>query len=232
MHLGREVAAQILGLRRNAGGGLAHRRAGRRRRRLRRSDSECARHRRANAPTGAEQPASRAARTARSAVTAARVRGSSSTPRKSIEVGAVGPALHGQRALAGRGQHLLDLEDLGDLGLRPIRPGPAAASTTACSSPEVTLPIRVSALPRIGTYSRSGRSARSWATRRGEPVPTRAPGGRSANLAVADQRVAGSSRGRARRPALIRAGPAWWAGPSASARRSRSRPRSACRAAR
>src|SRR5450759_4330479 len=58
---------------------------------------------------------------------------------------------------------------------RPIRCRPAAASTTASRSPSVTRRSRVSTLPRRSTTSRSGRTASSWATRRGEPVPTRAP---------------------------------------------------------
>ena len=69
----------------------------------------------ASAPSGAEQPASRVARTARSAVTAARVAVSSSRAERGDQVGVVGAALDRERALAGCGQHLERVEDLGDL---------------------------------------------------------------------------------------------------------------------
>ena len=84
---------------------------------------------------------------------------------------------------------------------RPSRARPARARTTASRSPvraePPTRPRRVSTLPRMSTTSRSGRAASSWAARRGEPVPTRAPGGRSASVSPsrAHRASAGSSRG-------------------------------------
>ena len=59
---------------------------------------------------------------------------------------------------------------------RPIRASPARARSTASYSPERTLPIRVSTLPRTPTTSKPRPRACSCATRRGEPVPTRAAG--------------------------------------------------------
>ena len=79
---------------------------------------------------------------------------------------------------------------------RPRRASPARASTTPSSSPRVTLAIRVSTLPRIGTSSRPSPSARIWATRRGEPVPITAPGGSSPS--TMPSRAMRASRGSSR----------------------------------
>ena len=147
----------------------------------------------ASAPTGAEQPASRAASTARSAVTQARVsrvveRGRAAPPPRRRRRGTRPPAhpARGRAAsAAGRATSVTSSS-------RPSRARPARASTTASTSPERTLPIRVSTLPRIGRHSRPRPSARSWAARRGEPVPTRAAGGQLAQgeAVAGDQHVA------------------------------------------
>ena len=64
-----------------------------------------------------------------------------------------------------------------------------------------TRPRRVSTLPRIGTTSRPRPSARSWATRRGAPVPTVEPGRQLAEgePVAGDERVARVLARRARR---------------------------------
>ena len=80
----------------------------------------------ASAPIGAEQPPSRVASTARSAVTAARVAGSSRRGQLADQVGVVGPALDGQRALARGGQHLQRVEHLGGV-VEPADAGQAGA---------------------------------------------------------------------------------------------------------
>ncbi len=106
-------------------------------------------------------------------------------------------ALDSQRTLSGCGQHLVGLEDLGDR-VEAVRAGRDLrwASTTASSSPSTTLRTRVSTLPRTGTTSRSGRSARSCAARRGEPVPTEAPAGSVAT--VPPSRATSTSRASSR----------------------------------
>src|SRR3990167_6981885 len=71
---------------------------------------------------------------------------------------------------------------------------PARASTAASNSPASTLSMRVSTLPRIGRTSRSGRTSRTWASRRGELVPTLAPRGRPGGKAVEAARVAADER--------------------------------------
>ena len=99
----------------------------------------------------------------------------------------------GERPLARRRQHLQRVEHLGDL--RPAgragrgRPGRARRRRPR---PRSALRMRVSTLPRIGTMSKPSPSACSWAVRRGEPVPIRAPGGSSPRREAgrADQRVA------------------------------------------
>ena len=69
----------------------------------------------ASAPIGELQPASSAASTARSARTAALLSGSSSAASRREQGRVVGADLDGQRALAGRRQHLDRVEDLGGL---------------------------------------------------------------------------------------------------------------------
>ena len=145
-------------------------------------------------PTGAEQPASSAASRARSAVTAARVRGSSSSASSATERrGVVGAALDRQRALAGGGQHQRRVEHLGDL-VEPAEPGKPGAGEHDGVERRRRRPSRsrVSTLPRTATTSRPRPAARSWAARRGEPVPTRAPGGElvEGEAVAGDQHVA------------------------------------------
>ena len=106
-------------------------------------------------------------------------------------------ALDGERALAGRGQHLERVEDLGGL-VEPAQPGrPARARTTASSSPSATEPQPgVDVAADRSTTSRPRPSARSCAARRGEPVPTRAPAGSSPR--VRPSRATSTSRGSSR----------------------------------
>ena len=79
---------------------------------------------------------------------------------------------------------------------RPSRARPAAATTTASSSPSLTLRNRVSTLPRMASTSKPRPRARSCAVRRGEPVPTRDPLGSSAS--VTPSRLTRASRGSSR----------------------------------
>ena len=79
----------------------------------------------ASAPTGALQPASRAASRDRSAVTAARVYGSSSSASEATRVGVRRHALDCQGPLAGGGQDHVDRQELGHLcgPADPAEPG-------------------------------------------------------------------------------------------------------------
>ena len=78
---------------------------------------------------------------------------------------------------------------------RPSRCNPAAASRVASTSPERTLASRVSTLPRIGTILRSGRSRSNCARRRGDDVPTIAPGFSAAIDSAPISRSLASPRG-------------------------------------
>ena len=60
-----------------------------------------------------------------------------------------------------------------------MRSRPASASMMPAISPFVTLPMRVSMLPRMGSTSKSGRMYLISAKRRRLPVPTTAPLGSS-----------------------------------------------------
>ena len=100
-------------------------------------------------PTGAEQPPSSVASTARSAVTAARVPGV-------VQDGDLGrevvrrAALDRERTLPGSGEHLQRVEHLGGL-LETADPGQSGAGEHARrrTRPSRTLRIRVSTLPRM-----------------------------------------------------------------------------------
>ena len=72
----------------------------------------------------------------------------------------------------------VDVEELGDRvePRRGARGRPPRARRRRDSPSRDTRARRVSTLPRMSTTSRSGRRASSCARRRGEPVPTRAPG--------------------------------------------------------
>ncbi len=95
------------------------------------------------------------------------------------------------------------------------------ATTQPSNSPSRTLRILESTFPRIGSHLRSGRNASSCTERRGEEVPTLAPGARSARCpAPADTRASLGSA-RRRKPANSRSGPssagrslALWMAPS------------------
>ncbi len=80
--------------------------------------------------------------------------------------------------------------------IRSVRAKPARANTMASSSPDSTMPSRLSMLPRIGTTFSPSPSARSWVIRRGEPVPTVDPGGNSPR--VSPSRATSASRGSSR----------------------------------
>ncbi|MPM79957.1 hypothetical protein SDC9_127000 [bioreactor metagenome] len=79
---------------------------------------------------------------------------------------------------------------------RPNRCKPAAASTTASTSPLRTLRSLVSTFPLMGTICRSERARSSPATRRGLDVPTRAPRGSASKDSPSREHSA--SRGSAR----------------------------------
>ena len=137
----------------------------------------------ARAATGALQPASSVASSARSAVTAARVCSSSSAAEQLDEAVVARPALHRQRALRGGGQHELGSRISVISAARPSRRRPAAARTTASSSPVGDLAqagVDVAA-HRLRTR-RPRPSACSWAIRRGAPVPIGRPAGSSASV--------------------------------------------------
>ena len=87
----------------------------------------------------------------------------------------VGARLERERALAGISSSGSSRREI--RSARPSRSRPDAARTRASSSPASSLRRRVSTLPRTSRSSRSGRSCSSWAARRAEPVPTRAPRG-------------------------------------------------------
>ncbi len=77
----------------------------------------------------------------------------------------------------------------------PSRSSPQAASTTPSRPRSIRRRTRVSTLPRSGSIRRSGRRALSWAVRRIEAVPTRAPGGSSSSEPTGPHRASrGSSR--------------------------------------
>ena len=111
--------------------------------------------------------------------------------------GSSSSALDRQRALAGGGQHLDRVDDLGD-GVEPAEPGQPGAGEHDGVELAVARPgaSRVSTLPRTATTSRPRPSARSWAARRGEPVPTREPAGSSPR--VSPSRATSASRGSSR----------------------------------
>ena len=186
----------------------------------------------ASAPTGEVQPASSAASSARSAVTAARVSASLRAATDPHQVGVVGAALDRQRALAGRRQHLQRVEDLGRLvgAAEPEQAG--AGQHDGVQRPSPTDRSRVSTLPRIGCdlQAEAEREHLRGAARRTGAEP-RAGGQLAEGQAVAgDQHVArvradaGRRRwsGRARR-SVGRSLSEWTArstSPASSARRS------------
>ncbi len=161
---------------------------------------------RPSAPTGAAQPASSVASNVRSAITASRVGRWSSVARAASAAGSSGPAASMASApCAGAGRTVAGSSASVTAPSRPSRISPAIASTTASRSAGSswparwwpgTRPSRVGTFPRRSTTSRSGRAASSWAARRGDPVPTRAPGGSVSR--VRPSRAHSASRGSAR----------------------------------
>ena len=152
----------------------------------------------ANAPTGALQPASSAASTRplrgdRGAGDLVVERGG----QLADEVVVVGPALHGQRALCRGGQHLQRVEQLGRLvdPAEPAQPGGRDDDRVELARAR---PCRCGCRRCPGSARRRARgpSARSCAVRRGEPVPTRDPGGSSPS--TRPSRATSASRGSSR----------------------------------
>ena len=149
-------------------------------------------------PTGALQPASRAASTARSAVTAARVHSSSSTARAARRGrGRPRGTRSASAPCAGAGSICSGVEQLGRLvdAAQPAQPGRGDDHGVELAGGDLAR-SRVSTLPRIGTTSRPRPRASSWATRRGDPVPTRAPAGSSPS--TRPSRATSASRGSSR----------------------------------
>ena len=108
------------------------------------------------------------------------------------QVAVPGPALDRQRALAGRRQHVLGLEDLAH-HVEPAQPAqPGAASTTASSSPAPTLPSRVSdvaadghAADVLAQQQQLGRAARRPGADRRRPAADRPAWPRPGDQSVA-----------------------------------------------
>ena len=197
------------------------RRPDRRRRRPARRPARCSRPR--------ARPAPRARRSPRPGWTRRRGR----RRRAVAELDVRRPALHRQRALGGRGQHLQRVEQLGGLG-DAARAGrsPAAATTTASSSPDAHLAdpgVDVAADRHdLAGRGRARRAARCAAASR---CRSAAPAGSSPS--TLPSRATSASRGSSRcgTAASTAAGPARWAGPCRSARRRRPRRAPARRAA-
>ena len=189
-------------------------------------DRDVARQRPASAPTGAAHPASSAASSARSAVTAARVRASSSEAEQLDQVGVGRPGTPRPARPARARAASRRVEDLGDLG-RPAQPGePGAGEHDGVELAVGDLADAGCRRCRGSARSRDqAASARSWATRRGEPVPIRAPAGRSARSGRRGRPARPAGRPAAGIAAMTRPRVrARWAGPLASGPRSRSRP--------
>ena len=130
----------------------------------------------------------------RSAVTAAR--GVVVETRELDQVVSVGPALDRERALGRRRQHQHRVEDLGDLVER-AQPGQARREHDGVE-------LAVGDLARAGcrrcrgsARPRAVAERRSWAIRRGAPVPIREPG--AARASVSPSRATSTSRGSSRR---------------------------------
>ncbi len=96
----------------------------------------------ARAPTGAEQPPSRVARTARSASTAAPGPQVLEIGQPGRQVDVAGAALDRQRTLPGGGEHLQRVEHLGDLvePSEPGQPGPGQYDGVVLTGPDLADP--------------------------------------------------------------------------------------------
>ena len=159
-----------------------------------------------SAATGAAQPAPSSARTARSAVAAKRVSGSSRSARASTISDADARHSTARAPWAGAGSRLPSTSEIAVPS--PSRRRPAAASTTASRSASgpVARASRVPTLPRISTIVRSGRSAFSCAARRGDPVPTRAPWGSDDSRVPGGPQSTSCQSSRAGTAAIVRPG--------------------------
>ena len=73
----------------------------------------------------------------------------------------------------------------------------ATATTTADTVPSSATATRRAMLPRRSVKTRSGRRDASWARRRADPVPTRAPAGRPASVLPTRPSRASARRGTA-----------------------------------
>jgi hypothetical protein len=82
----------------------------------------------------------------------------------------------------------------------PSRSRPHSASTSASTSPESSLRIRVFTLPRIGRIVRSGRHRINWAWRRNEAVPILGPSVRPRGLRLRRQKRVARQHTRNRQP--------------------------------
>src|ERR671923_808167 len=142
------------------------------------------------AATGARHPPPIAATHARSASTRRRVSASSacstapSSPARTCNASAPCPA--SGSSSSGSNRRPISAS-------RPRRSSPHAASTTASRPRSSRFRSRVSMLPRRGSMLSPGSSARSWARRRIDAVPTRMPG-RTSDAPQSASR--GSSRSR------------------------------------
>ena len=110
----------------------------------------------ASTPTGAMQPASRAASTVLSAVTQACVSGSSRAARTSKTTESSARHSRARAPCPAAGKTWIGSGTSVARSARPRRSRPARARTTASSSPVSTRARRVSTLPRIGTSRRPG----------------------------------------------------------------------------
>ena len=117
-----------------------------------------------------------------------------SRSRSSVDAGR---DLDRERALAGRRQHLDRVEHLGDLvgPAEPEQPGPGQHDARR-TRPRRPWPAGCRRCRGSATTSTPRPSALSWAARRGEPVPIRAPAGSSPS--VSPSRATSTSRGSSR----------------------------------
>jgi hypothetical protein len=146
------------------------------------------------APAGARHPAPSAARNARSAVIDAAVAASSSTlARRSVSASSARTSI-AKAPWPGAGRQIDSGIGVYGASVLARRSIPATARIKASHSPRSSFARRVSTLPRIAMNRRSGRSRRSCERRRGLPVATTAPWGKSATrLAVLHTRASRGS---------------------------------------
>ena len=147
----------------------------------------------ATAPMGTRQPPSSFRTRLRSAVISARVALSSTDCRilmtsllPSLATIAIAPCPAAEGNWSSERRSVISL-------VMFMRSKPASAMTMPAISPFVTLPMRVSTLPRMGSTSKSGRMYLISASRRRLPVPTTAPFGNAlkCDSVFRDEYVAG-----------------------------------------